>query len=203
MRALTNPLRFVRDWFSWWRRGFQPPYPVLVKRRTIERYLEPRSVFIETGTFLGETTKWASRRVATVHTIELSETLYNRIAPGLRSRGIHAHLGDSLTMLPRILEETDADSLVLWLDAHWSGAITGRADYGNTPILSELREVEQWMHAHPSAYVALLVDDIREFENDDDYPGFESLLEFARRNGLRVHVANDIFVAVREADDGA
>ena len=100
MRALLAPLRFLRDWFSWWRRDFQPPYPTLVKRRTIARYVDPGSIFIETGTFLGETSRWAARRAAEVHTIELSESLHARIAPGLQRRGIHTHKGDSLEVLP-------------------------------------------------------------------------------------------------------
>jgi hypothetical protein len=34
--------------------------------------------FIETGTYMGGTTKWASTQFKKVHTIELSEKLYNQ-----------------------------------------------------------------------------------------------------------------------------
>ena len=197
MHRLLHPLRVVHDWSSWWRRGFQPPYPVPVKRRTIARYLTPHSTFVETGTYLGSTARWASRKVDSVHTIELSETLHARIGPGLKRLGIHAHRGDSLELLPRILDEIETDSLIVWLDAHWSAGITSRAEYGNTPIRSEIEAVEQWLHRHPEAAVALLVDDLREFERDDEYPAIEILIEFARRNGMHIRIANDIFAAAR------
>jgi len=193
--SLLSPLRFVRDWYSWWRRDFQPPYPSLVKRRTIAQYLDPESVFIETGTFLGQTSRWAGARCREVHTIEVSDSLYARISPGLEKAGIRTYKGDSTEVLPAILEELEARSVVIWLDAHWSGGITARAESGDTPVDSEVLQVESWFRKHPGIKFTLLVDDLRDFERDSEYPRLEFLIEFARRNDLEVRIANDIFAA--------
>lgn len=192
---LPAPLRFIREWTSWWRRDFQPPYPTVVKRRTIARHLDPDVVFIETGTYLGQTSRWAASRCREVHTIELSESLYQRISPSLVRKGIKAYRGDSSEVLETILKDLEAESVVIWLDAHWSGGITARADSGDTPVKSEILQVEEWLRAHPGSRVALLVDDLRDFERDSEYPRLDFLLEFARRNDLEVQVANDIFAA--------
>ena len=41
----------------------------------------------------------------------------------------------------------------------------------------------------------LRVDDLRQFESDDEYPKFEFLIEFARRNDLCIKTTIDIFIA--------
>lgn len=167
----------------------------MVKRRTIAQYIEPSSVFIETGTYFGKTAVWASRHCETVHTIELSDSLYAKVSPGLKSRGIHAHHGDSMSILPGILDSITSGSVMIWLDAHWSGGVTARAHSGDTPVVAELQAIESWFQSRPGIRLSVLIDDLRDFDRDDAYPDPELLLQFSRRNGMDVSFANDIFAA--------
>lgn len=100
--------------------------------------LHGASVFIETGTFHGVTTKWASTHFESVHTIERAEYLYNLHCKELaQARSITPHLGDSREILPKILEGIGDQKCVFWLDAHWSGGETaGKND--RCPLLGEL-----------------------------------------------------------------
>jgi hypothetical protein len=94
-------------------------------------------VFVETGTCLGRTTKWASTYFKKIHTIELSEYLYNKTKDKLISKGnIIPYLGDSKVVLPEILKAVNTNA-VFWLDGHYSGGVTAGVE-DPCPLLKEL-----------------------------------------------------------------
>lgn len=63
------------------------------------------TIFVETGTYEGNTAKWASNHFRIVHTIEKSRTLYTSYSTALQTlKGITPHLGDSRHVLPQILD---------------------------------------------------------------------------------------------------
>lgn len=96
------------------------------------------TIFIETGTFTGGMTLWASNHFKTVHTIEISQYLYNIHSPQLaRVEGITPHLGDSREVLPQIVEKIADQRAIYWLDGHWSGGDTG-GEKDECPLLGEL-----------------------------------------------------------------
>ena len=115
------------------------------------------TVFIETGTFRGGTTRWASSHFPTVHTIERAEGLYREHSPGLSLLpGVTPHLGDSRDILPGLVAELGDRSAVLWLDGHWSGGETsGEGD--ECPLLDELRALTGRVND------VILIDDARLF----------------------------------------
>jgi len=94
-------------------------------------------IFVETGTYYGNTTKWASTEFKTIFTIELSDHLYNLTKSELLAKGnIIPKLGNSKNVLPDILEETDSN-IIFWLDGHYSSGITAGAD-DPCPLREEL-----------------------------------------------------------------
>ncbi len=96
------------------------------------------AVFVETGTFQGRTTLWASQHFDAVYTIEKSEALYALHEEGLRGlRGVRPLLGDSREILPRVVAELGQHNALFWLDGHWSGAGTAGAG-DECPLLQEL-----------------------------------------------------------------
>jgi len=100
--------------------------------------LNGSTVFVETGTFQGVTTRWASNYFAIVHTIERAESLYSLHGSELASiKGVTTHLGDSKEILPQIVRDLHGQRAVYWLDGHWSGGETaGKND--ECPLLEEL-----------------------------------------------------------------
>lgn len=113
-------------------------------------------VFVETGTFLGESALWAAKHFDAVHTVEISQHYYDEFlrrpdVPG----NTHIYLGDSRARLPEILAKVNSPC-VFWLDGHYCGEHTG--DPGQPcPVLEEIRLIA----AQPDA--ALLIDDARLF----------------------------------------
>ena len=95
------------------------------------------NVFVETGTFRGDTTKWASQHFSRVVTIEASLDFYRKAVERFSSQEnvtvLHGSSRDCLRDVVDALDET----AVFWLDAHWSGGET----YGDTdecPVLDEI-----------------------------------------------------------------
>jgi hypothetical protein len=98
--------------------------------------------FVETGTYYGDTAKWASTEFKTVFTIELSDYLYNLTKNELLSKGnIIPKLGNSKNILSDILGETDSN-IVFWLDGHYSGGITAGSD-DPCPLREELKIIHK------------------------------------------------------------
>lgn len=123
------------------------------------------NVFIETGTYKGDTTIIASsifkpkQKKPCVHSIELSDQLFQNAQERFKNdQNIRLYHGDTLKILPEILRNI-TDRAIIFLDAHYSLGETAQGSF-NTPILAEL-EIIKHSHHHDSL---LIVDDIRMFD---------------------------------------
>ena len=119
--------------------------------------LSGAEVFIETGTLHGDTTRWASHYFTDVHTVEMSEELYNENKNTLSTlSGVTTHLGNSRNVLPVILSKIQDKTALLWLDGHWSGGDTAGVN-DECPLLEELENLK----GRPNDII--LIDDARLF----------------------------------------
>jgi len=189
--------RLVRR-MTWGPRGFDTPAPQAVKVEVLQRYGIPGSAWIETGTFLGTTTKVLARWGGPVYTIEPSADL---AALARRRLARHPNVtvleGLSEDLLPGLLESLEG-AVSFWLDGHASGGPTFTGPLV-TPIRQELATIE--VHLPRFDRVAVLVDDFRGFgavtTEEGAYPSRSSLVAWADRNGLAWTVEHDIFAAWR------
>lgn len=139
--------------------------------------------FVETGTFRGDMSLHASRLFSSVHTIELSEALADYASQRFAAMdNITLYRGDSGMILASVLKTIDT-SCIFWLDAHYCGGITARAER-DTPILAELEAIAQH-HVRPHA---VLIDDARVFGTDQAYPTLEAVIECLRRIDRNYHI---------------
>ncbi|WP_295442891.1 class I SAM-dependent methyltransferase [uncultured Thiodictyon sp.] len=96
------------------------------------------TAFVETGTYLGETTRWASAHFRQVFSIELSEALYRQAAINLSDlQNVTLMQGNSGTRLADALRLIQTPAL-FWLDGHYSFGVTAGEQH-ECPVLSELR----------------------------------------------------------------
>jgi glycosyltransferase involved in cell wall biosynthesis/predicted SAM-dependent methyltransferase len=115
--------------------------------------------FVETGTFMGDTTANAGAIFKEVHTIELSEMLAQKAVQRFAGEShIHVHCGDSATVLAAVVQRLTGPAL-FWLDGHYSEGVTALGSQ-NTPIREELRIIAQ--HAPHGSII--LIDDLRLFD---------------------------------------
>ncbi len=111
--------------------------------------------FIETGTYLGDTTHNAATIFEHVHTIELGDDLYHAAHERFKDNSnVFVYHGDSVTVLQKIIPTTKG-KLLFWLDAHHSGGITAGAD--RDPLFDEIKSIE----TSGITNAIILVDDIR------------------------------------------
>lgn len=115
------------------------------------------TVFVETGTFLGGTTRWAAKHFKDVYTIELSEQLYKVSSTALKKLGnVQPLLGDSREKLSEILASIVDRRAVHWLDGHWSGQGTSGSS-NECPLLDEIKILTERIND------IILIDDARLF----------------------------------------
>ncbi len=150
------------------------------------------NIFIETGTLIGNTARWASGNFKKVYTIEISYPFYVNAREKLSDcKNIQVIYGKSIVQLPRILKKID-EPVLFWLDAHWS------KDLGHLPIdailcpiLGEIQAISLSDHKH-----IILIDDFRLFGVERGWPSKDEVQEALEAMGKKISFFSDIFVAI-------
>jgi hypothetical protein len=191
MGGLSN-LRGVAQMLVWYAKGMPlPPVPA-VKRRLLRHYAKAHGleVFIETGTFKGDTLAAMAAEGMRAISIELSEALFKRAGSRFAGRnGIELHHGDSGEILPRIVSELTEPAL-FWLDGHYSAGKTAHGKLAS-PINSELAAIFD----HPVKGHVVLIDDAHEFTGAGGYPELGRFLTSIAEDGrYRALVHSNIIV---------
>jgi hypothetical protein len=116
-------------------------------------------LFIETGTFHGNTTATAAKVFDEVHSIEIFPEFYFKAKDRLKKeQNVQLHLGDSGTILNQLLPLCPKKTL-FYLDGHFDGGISGKGDQ-NTPIRGELAAIRN----SGKSDSIILIDDIFDFQ---------------------------------------
>jgi hypothetical protein len=94
-------------------------------------------VFIETGTYKGETVAAVADMFSEIHTFELNERWYREAVNKFKDRRhINCHYGDSAESMKKVLCSIN-DPVLFWLDAHYCGPLTSFG-IDEVPLLREL-----------------------------------------------------------------
>lgn len=119
------------------------------------------STFVETGTYIGETVRSVQPYFENVHTIEISDYLYDRFfKEHPEYQNVTVHLGDSVKVIPELLEKFDENQkCVFWLDGHYSHGCTSKGDK-DVPLLEECKSIDELYKPDEGL---VLVDDYRLF----------------------------------------
>lgn len=102
----------------------------------------PLELFVETGTFRGESLETVNSYFTECISIELSLEYYT--AAQKRFAGIdriHLLLGDSTELLKEIRSSYEGKSTLFWLDAHWCAADDTAGEISQCPLLGELAAI--------------------------------------------------------------
>ena len=122
-------------------------------------------IFIESGTYLGETTLQAASCFPSAITMEICEDFYIQARDSLQNeKNVTVLLGDSALLLSDILKDIKerGKKTLFWLDGHFMSSMIGEQDevlveYGYTPILKELDAIV----ASSLKNCIIMIDDIR------------------------------------------
>jgi hypothetical protein len=161
---------------EWQKNGSVLPMPHYGKEQVVAEYAARFAppIFIETGTYTGHMVYAMLDRFEQIHSIELDPALASKAAERFAPyRHVHIIQGESSQVLPHVLKSVHRPCL-FWLDAHYSGGATARANL-ETPIIQELAII---LDHEAAADHVVLIDDARCFDGTHDYPQIASLREF-------------------------
>ena len=194
-------MRSIRSIVDWVQRGCIGHAPQFVKQRVLMKYCVPGAPWVETGTYLGTTTKFLAARSPLVHSIEPASTLYHGAARRFRGRNVVLHHGTSEDILPKLLPEL-LGAVNFWLDGHYSAGLTYKSDK-ESPLLDELAAIRANLPRLDD--VAIFIDDIRccapmhAHEREGGYPGLDDLVSWARDNEFGWRIEQDIMILSRSS----
>lgn len=176
------------------RRGEYPLPPQSIKLAVIRRNIPTPhpAVFIETGTYYGDTVAAVKDLYSSVISIEVDPALHRKACERFSDDGkVHIVLGDCAIKLPEILSKLQ-EPAVFWLDGHYSGGVTGKGEIED-PILVSLNQIAE----HSVRGHVIFVDDARTFDGREGRPDISEVFNCIKKIDSQyiIRVQNDIIIA--------
>ena len=170
-----NPSQYRID--KWKNEGCHNP-PREIKVKTILKYAKAKQAkcFVETGTYMGDTTNDVSDIFNKLYSIELDEVLFkNAVKRFKNKKNITIIQGDSGEQLENLLNVKNAinQTTLFWLDGHYSAGITARGELV-TPVIKEITSIKKHSEKNGIEHI-ILIDDANLFNGTDDYPTIEEM----------------------------
>lgn len=161
---------------------------------TFDQDLNNFSTLVETGTHLGETCINVSKDFKQIYTMEISEKYFQLSLRNFQIHGTknaHIFLGDSSTILPKLLQNLN-ENLFFWLDGHWSMGDTGRGDK-DSPLLEEVQSIVEYCKSKKTKTI-IAIDDVRIFGKQGwEDISFDSIRNIVGNLNLKDYIKDDIF----------
>lgn len=198
--SLKNTLLKISQFNSWSARNYAPPSPQFVKEKVLFRHGLCNAIWIETGTYLGTTTKFLAKEAEFVYSIEPEISLYNR-AQHLFSEYPNVKIinGTSEGVMSTLLQGVGT-RVNFWLDGHYSAGITFQGDL-DTPVMIELASIE--LHLQDFMEIVIFIDDVRCFNplipEYSTYPELNLLTNWALKNRFSWTIENDILIMKKDS----
>jgi hypothetical protein len=205
MRCLKDLIRLVQfllslspiyraELLAWVRREFSDQSPHFIKLKILDTARDV-DLWVETGTYMGDTTLYLGKNLCQVVSFEpskeLAEAATQRFFAHPNIRIVNSQSEDRLdAILTDVSPATN--HLAFWLDGHFSEGTTYRGSK-ETPIVSELEAIAK----HNSSFrkITIFIDDFRCFvKGMTDYPAPGFLTIWAENNGFEWNVQHDIFI---------
>lgn len=137
-------------------------------------------VFVETGTFKGDTIENVKEYFTEIHSVELSEEYFlfskNRFKD---NKTIKLYLDNSPVFLEKLNPSISKKSVLYWLDAHWCVADKAAGEKSQCPLLEEIKAINSL-----NDQSVIIIDDARLFISPppqpheiSQWPDFGSMME--------------------------
>jgi hypothetical protein len=160
-------------------------------------------VFVETGTFLGESlTQAITAGFSEVHTVDVvAEYTENAKLANQHCKHVYCHTGTSPDVLPRILDKSK--SYTFWLDAHYQAHKDNETceKYGQCPVMAELKVIFAIDWKQPPI---ILIDDAKMFHevqgpfNADEWPTLDQIAQ-AMPQDYQLQEHDDILIITHKS----
>lgn len=159
----------------------------------------PLDVFLETGTFHGDTVASVQSYFDKIYSIELSESLSQGAIERFSALTyVEVLKGDSPTRLKELTPVLKDKSVLYWLDAHWCVDEDTAGNGSQCPLLNELESIGKLNHES-----VILIDDARLFLSPppephkvSQWPDFDSVVKklLSLSEFHQIIVLNDVII---------
>ena len=185
---------------NWRTRNFSPPSPDVIKHQILKNNNLKDSLWIETGTYYGETTKLLSKISKKTISIEADKNLFETSNKILKNfKNVEILNGKSEDLLDKVVSKNlNFKNVCIYLDAHLcQDHLKNTETFGNentaTPILNELEIIKKYLANFEK--IVVLIDDIRLFQdNFQNYPNKNTLVNWCKENNFLWEIEQDIFI---------
>lgn len=160
------------------------------------RQIMPLDVFVETGTFHGDTIEIVKPYFNHIYSIELSEHYHTKACEKFADdERITLIYGDSAIVLSAIIPQLDERPVLYWLDAHWCVANATAGESSQCGLLSEISAIKTLNNES-----IIIIDDARLFLSTpqkpheiSNWPTFHEILGelFKLSSSHHIAVVND------------
>ena len=189
---------------NWKIRNFLPPSPDSIKHQVLINNNYSDSLWIETGTYYGETTKLLSKISKKTISIEADKELFETSKKKLKNlKNVELLNGKSEDLLNKLISENlDFKNICIYLDAHLcQDHLKNIQTFGSedtaTPILKELEIIKKYCGKFEK--INVLIDDIRLFYgNYQNYPDKNILVDWCKENNFSWEIEHDIFICKKK-----
>jgi hypothetical protein len=189
--------KLINSFYNWKSRSFNASdIPQAIKLATIIRYRVEDSIFIETGTYLGDTTAALEKYFLKTYTIEPDLTLYKLAKNRFKdSKNIICINNTSEESLAELIKDLTG-SVTFYLDGHYS---LGNTFLGNmsTPLSLELKVIGQFLKNFEN--ISVIADDVGACGagnlESGDWPRRVELVEWAEQNNFWWNFEYNMFIA--------
>jgi hypothetical protein len=158
----------------------------------------PLEVFVETGTFKGDSVQQVRGLFRELYTVESSAEYYERACERFRSdTAIHVFQDTSSHFLRTLMPGVAGRSVLYWLDAHWCGEELA-PDGSQCPLLDELAAIGSLNERS-----VLMIDDARLFlcpppapHSPEQWPSLDLVIKglHSLSTAHEILVLNDVFI---------
>ena len=149
-------------------------------------------IFIESGTYLGETIIELQPYFNILHTVELSEKyfdMFNNIKNDNNLDNIFNYKGETSDILPDIFKSIDKkNKCIFWLDGHFSSGDTAKGKK-DCPLIEECQIIDQ---LYSSDEMIILIDDIRLFGTNINEDWSEINIEFIKKCFTNFEISKEV-----------
>ena len=185
---------------NWRARNFSPPSPDVIKHQILMNNNLKDSLWIETGTYYGETTKLLSKISKKTISIEADKNLFETSSKTLKNfKNVEILNGKSEDLLDKVISKNlNFKNVCIYLDAHLcQDHLKNTKTFGNentaTPILNELEIVSKYVASFEK--IVVLIDDIRLFKGKfQNYPDKNTVVNWCKENNFLWEIEQDIFI---------
>ncbi|MGD0712412.1 MAG: hypothetical protein ABR968_14650 [Bacteroidales bacterium] len=170
-----------------------PPQDVILYLKNLCKI----DLFIETGTFHGWTSYWASQYFNAVKTIEFSKEIYTKTIEKHKAlTSVDFIYGDSRVELKKIIFKNKT-AAIFWLDAHYC-SFGSYGEFDQCPLLEELKIILSSEQQH-----LILIDDARLFlsppplpNSIEYYPSISEIINVFNTRNYHTIIYEDSIICV-------